>query len=212
MDKNQFKLSPFIAVFLHLTILSCALFLLGHLFTNLVFIVPLGKFEQYLIRFLASYTFFGESAIFWWIFGLNLLFIFIFSLLMIFINPKKFKFYAQGICVTECLFFFFFWVFATSPASTSGNSRVEFTTSFYYNMLVYLGALLLTIIVISVVFHLVFKKKKTLQHDSIKNHEILIYMCPKCQKIFHSKVQYCPNCKMEIEPLTTNLSDYNRNI
>ncbi|MHA1610985.1 MAG: hypothetical protein ACTSVZ_00310 [Promethearchaeota archaeon] len=187
------KVIPLLGYFLGLIL---TLIILGNFYPPLNLDLQLDDIEKFVLRFLATFSYYGDITQFWILVGVSTG---LFETVIIF-SYFKTKFNLNPIAIsilgTLALSNYFFWVLSNQISPTSGNIRFTLPTDFfrriaiYFSILVSLG--LLNILILPKVFRVDNSDQNISQSPPNK------YQCPDCNTLYYSNVSYCTHCQKSI--------------
>ncbi len=178
--------------------LILTLILIGYFYPLLSVDLQLGDIERITLRFLASFSYYGDITQFWILVGVSAG-LFEFFLIFAFLKTKNtINSIAVSIVGGIALSNYFFWVLSVQTSPTSGLVRYQLPIDFFGKMVIYISILifvgLINILVLPKVFHSNLSDQKKAQSTPNK------YICPNCHTLYHSNVLYCTHCKKSITP------------
>jgi hypothetical protein len=186
---------------------SCTLLLLVFdiFYPTLNFLQDIDMIEEFLIRFLASYCYIGNFYNFAILFTINLILSLIIGFIILRWFSKEFNRYVFQWIGLMGIFTYFFWIFSNNPSAEDPAPRLLLDGFFAFNTFWFFFSNILLFLI------LWLGRKIILYYNPVHKKEIkiptLLFECPHCKTIFHSKISYCSICKKDIKLFADNSED-----
>ncbi|MHA1673991.1 MAG: hypothetical protein ACTSYI_10225 [Promethearchaeota archaeon] len=172
------------------------LILIGYFYPLLSIDLQLSDIEKITLRFLASFSYYGDVTQFWILIGVS---VGLFEILLLFTFLKT-KNTINSIVINTigvvALSNYFFWVLSRQITPTSGLVRYQLPIDFFGKTVIYISILIVLGLINILVLPKVFRSKYSDQ--KIAQSSPNMYECPHCHTTYHSKVLYCTHCQKSI--------------
>ena len=192
----KIELNAGVFVVLHFIGYSMLLGIFGFFYPTFVFLGELELLDKFLIRFFASYCYYGTAISFWRKFLFSSLLLGGILSFLCFKNPRHVKRFIFQWIGLYGMTHYLFWIFLENPKDSTSTPPISVTNNFSKDVLVFfalsVGLCLLFFVLTKI------REKRVVSTVEPENIPSTSFECPYCHAKFLSRIMYCSSCNKPI--------------